>query len=152
MEENPKHNGRWVGGIPFLAVGATLLLTYHALVVWPDASRRSGFDAPFTQSWAAIAITALLLILSSATVGTAVVFVLRGELRSSLSERLDVVVYALALAPAIYGVVAAMFTERRVVFLPFGAVTVLTIAVLYTLLLAIRGDRSHSRRPTQAKE
>jgi hypothetical protein len=145
VDAKPKEQGPWVRRLPILAIGAALLLTYHALVVWPDASDRSGFDAPFAQSWAAIALTTLFLFMSVINIATVLAFVLRAELRSSVGERLDLIAYAFSLVPAIYGVVVAMLTGRPILYLPFGAFAFSAIAAAYTSLRVSRSDR-HPRR------
>ena len=151
VDAKPKEQGPWVRRLPILAIGAALFLTYHALVVWPDASDRSGFDAPFAQSWAAIALTTLFLFMSAINIATILAFALRAELRSSVGDRLDLIAYAFALAPAIYGVVVAMFTGRPILYLPFGAFAVCAIAVAYTSLRVSRGTRHSGRsRPDAA--
>jgi hypothetical protein len=117
---------------PLIAVVFVAWLTLHSLVIWPDAAERSGFDPPFSAAWQAIALFALMGVSALGSIGVALMFTLRKELEITPDAR-PKIAYAAAVAPALYGLVTAMFTGRPVLYVPFGAVALATLAAVYVL-------------------
>ncbi len=127
-------NGQSAWRLPAYAMGVLIFLTAHALVVWPDASKRSGFEAPLTQTWAAAVLSLVLLLVCVATLTTMAVVARQPEARGAPFPRLELTLYVMAIAPSIYGIVVAMFTGRRLLYLPFAGVALIGIGLAYRLL------------------
>ncbi len=74
--------------------------------------------------------------MSVVTVATILALALRVETRTTFGDRLEVIVYAFSIVPAVYGVVVSMFTGRASLYLPFGAFALFAIGAAYASLRA----------------